>query len=290
VPSSRDLRRRIRSVRGTQQITKAMKMVAAAKLRRAQTAITQARPYADTMARVLGSLAARTEHSHPLLESRGGKRAWLVVVSSDKGLCGSFNANLLREAGKVLLRTELWESAEVVAIGRRASDFFRRRGLAVVLDERDTMSKLSAADGARLGAMFIEAFDSGRVDEVWLLYNRFVSLIRQDITLERLLPVKPPAAREGVPVEGRPVDYLYEPDALALLASLLPRHVEAQVQRCLYDSAAAEQAARMTSMEAATKNAGDMIDSLTMLYNRTRQAGITKELLEIVSGAQALAD
>jgi F-type H+-transporting ATPase subunit gamma len=128
------------------------------------------------------------------------------------------------------------------------------------------------------------------VDEVWLLYNRFVSLIRQDITLERLLPVKPPAAREGVPVEGRPVDYLYEPDALALLASLLPRHVEAQVQRCLYDSAAAEQAARMTSMEAATKNAGDMIDSLTMLYNRTRQAGITKELLEIVSGAQALAD
>lgn len=290
MPSSRDLRRRIRSVRGTQQITKAMKMVASAKLRRAQAAVTQARPYADTMARVLGSLAGRTEHSHPLLESRTGTRAWLVVVSSDKGLCGSFNANLLREASKILVRADRWESVEVVAIGRKASDFFRRRSWPVVHDERDTMSKVSAVAGARLGAMFIEAFDSGRVDEVWVLYNRFVSLIRQDITLERLLPVKPPAAGEGVAAEGRPVDYLYEPDAETLLASLLPRHVEAQVQRSLLDSAAAEQAARMTSMEAATKNAGDMIDSLTLLYNRTRQAGITKELLEIVAGAQALVD
>jgi F-type H+-transporting ATPase subunit gamma len=266
-----------------------MKMVAAAKLRRAQAAVTQARPYADTMARVLGSLAARTEHSHPLLESPTGTRVWLVVVSSDKGLCGSFNANLLREATKVLARTDRWESVEVVVIGRRASDFFRRHNWTVVHDERDTMSKVSAVAGARLGAIFIEAFESGRVDEVWLLYNRFVSLIRQDITLERLLPIKPPAA-ESVPAEGPPVDYLYEPDAPTLLAWLLPRHVEAQVQRSLLDSAAAEQAARMTSMEAATKNAGDMIDGLTLLLNRTRQAGITKELLEIVSGAQALAD
>jgi len=290
VPSSRDLRRRIRSVRGTQQITKAMKMVASAKLRRAQAAVTQARPYADTMARVLGSLAARTEQSHPLLESRPGTRAWLVVVSSDKGLCGSFNANLLREASRILARTDRWESVEVVAIGRRASDFFRRRNWPVVHDERDTMTKVSAAAGARLGAMFIEAFTSGRVDQVWLLYNRFASLIRQDITLERLLPISPPKPAAEVPAAGPPVDYLYEPDAASLLDSLLPRHVEAQVQRCLLDSAAAEQAARMTSMDAATKNAGDMIDSLTLLYNRTRQAGITKELLEIVAGAQALAD
>ena len=148
------------------------------------------------------------------------------------------------------------------------------------------MSRLTAADGARLGQMFTQAFTSGQVDEVWLFYNRFVSIMRQKITLERLLPVETPA------VEDRPdepqVDYLYEPDAATLLDELLPRHVEAQVQRSLYDSAAAEQAARMTSMDAATKNAGDMIDSLTLLYNRTRQAGITKELLEIVSGAQAL--
>jgi len=290
VPSTRDLRRRIRSVQGTQQITKAMKMVAAAKLRRAQTAITQARPYADTMARVLGSLASRTEQSHPLLEHRERSRTWLVVITSDKGLCGSFNANLLREASRTLARGDRWESVEVVAIGRKASDFFKRRDWAVAHEERETMSRLSAEDGARLGSMFTEAFTSERVDEVWLLYNRFVSLIRQEITLERLLPIEPPAAEETSVADGPPVDYKYEPDAETLLATLLPRHVEAQVQRSLYDSAAAEQAARMTSMDAATKNAGEMIDSLTLLYNRTRQAGITKELLEIVAGAQALAE
>jgi F-type H+-transporting ATPase subunit gamma len=290
VPSTRDLRRRIRSVQGTQQITKAMKMVAAAKLRRAQAAITQARPYADTMARVLSSLASRTEHSHPLLETRESSRARLVVISSDKGLCGSFNANLLREASRVLTRRDRWESVDVVAIGRKASDFFRRRDWSVVHDERETMSKLTATDGERLGSMFTEAFTSGAVDEVWLLYNRFVSLIRQEITLERLLPIEPPEPPGGSVADSPPVDYLYEPDAATLLATLLPRHVEAQVQRCLYDSAAAEQSARMTSMDAATKNAGDMIDSLTLLYNRTRQAGITKELLEIVAGAQALAE
>ena len=261
-------------------------MVATAKLRRAKAAIEQARPYADTMARVLGSLASRTEHSHPLLERREGEGGrWLVVITSDKGMCGSFNANLLREASKIL-KGDDWQGTEVVAIGRKASDFFRRRSWAVAHEERETMSRLTAADGARLGQMFTQAFTSGQVDEVWLLYNRFVSIMRQKITLERLLPVETPA------VEDRPdepqVDYLYEPDAATLLDELLPRHVEAQVQRSLYDSAAAEQAARMTSMDAATKNAGDMIDSLTLLYNRTRQAGITKELLEIVSGAQAL--
>jgi F-type H+-transporting ATPase subunit gamma len=287
LPSTRDLQRRIRSVKGTQQITKAMNMVAAAKLRRAQAAIVQARPYADTMARVLASLAARTEHSHPLLERRdNGAARWLVVISSDKGLCGSFNANLLREAERQL-KSERWDGVEIVAVGRKASDFFRHRTWNVVHEERETMSKVSAVDGPRLGQMFTQAFSSGQVDEVWLLYNRFVSIMRQEITLERLLPVEPPEIEE-TDEGGELVDYLYEPDAVTLLGELLPRHVEAQVQRCLYDSAAAEQAARMTSMDAATKNAGEMIDSLTLLYNRTRQAGITKELLEIVSGAQAL--
>jgi F-type H+-transporting ATPase subunit gamma len=159
----------------------------------------------------------------------------------------------------------------------------------VVHEERETMSKLTADDGPRFGQMFTQAFSSGQVDEVWLLYNRFVSIMRQQITLECLLPVEPPEiAADQIGGAGELVDYLYEPDAVTLLGELLPRHVEAQVQRSLYDSAAAEQAARMTSMDAATKNAGDMIDSLTLLYNRTRQAGITKELLEIVSGAQAL--
>ena len=286
MPSTRDLRRRIRSVTGTQQITKAMQMVAAAKLRRAQATIEQARPYADTMARVLGSLAARTEHSHPLLERRAGDAgSWLVVITSDKGMCGSFNANLVREASRELTAGRFGR-AEVVAIGRKGSDYFRRRDWTVAHEERETMSKLTGDDGDRLSAMFVQAFSSGQVDEVWLLYNRFVSVLRQKITLQRLLPVEPPALEEQP--TGQLVDYLYEPDPATLLAHLLPRHVAAQVQRCLYDSAAAEQAARMTSMDAATKNAGDMIESLTLLYNRTRQAGITKELLEIVSGAQAL--
>ena len=292
MPSSRDLVRRIRSVKGTQQITKAMKMVAAAKLRRAQTAVTKARPYADTMARVLGSLASRTEFTHPMLSTREGTRARLVVISSDKGLCGSFNANMLREADR-LIKSDRWESLDLVTIGRKASDHYRRQeAVTVVHDERETMSKLGADDGPRLGEMFTEAFTSGEVDEVWLIYNKFASLIRQEITLERLLPIEAEAleSEAAVETEGPPVDYLYEPNVEELMSALLPRHVQAQVQRCLYDSAAAEQAARMTSMEAATKNAGEMIENLTLLYNRTRQAGITMELLEIVAGAQALAD
>jgi F-type H+-transporting ATPase subunit gamma len=285
LPNTRDLVRRIRSVKGTQQITKAMKMVAAAKLRRAQQAITEARPWADTLSHVLANVASRTEFSHPLLEAHEGERTWLVIISSDKGLCGSFNANLLRNIEKDL-KAERWPEVELAVIGRKASDYFRRRPWERVIDERETMTNISAADGPRLGQRFIEAFTSGEVDSVWLVYNSFVNMIRQDLKIERLLPIEPPTADEAD--DGSQVDYLYEPDARTLLAELLPRHVETQVQAALYDSAAAEQAARMTSMDAATRNAGDMIDALTLLYNRTRQAAITKELIEIVSGAQAL--
>ena len=285
MPNTRDLVRRIRSVKGTQQITKAMKMVAAAKLRRAQEAITEARPWADTLSKVLANVASRTEFSHPLLEEHEGQRTWLVVISSDKGLCGSFNANLLRNVEKDL-EAERWPEIELAVVGRKASDYFRSRRWERVIDERETMSALSAADGPRLGQKFIEAFSAGEVDSVWLAYNSFVNMIRQDLKIERLLPIEPPTAEESD--DDSQVDYLYEPDARTLLAELLPRHVETQVQTALYDSAAAEQAARMTSMDAATRNAGDMIDALTLLYNRTRQAAITKELIEIVSGAQAL--
>ncbi len=287
MPSTRDLTRRIRSVKGTQQITKAMKMVAAAKLRRAQEAVTNARPYADTLSKVLANVAARTEESHPLLERRESGRVWLVVVSSDKGLCGSFNANLLRQVEKDL-KNKRWPDVELILIGRKASDYFRVRNYPVAHQERDTMNRLTAADGPRLGAMFMKAFTSGQVDEVWVAYNKFVSVLRQEITIERLLPIQPPAADPDAEDAG--TDYLYEPDAEGLLAALLPAYVETEVQTVLYDSAAAEQASRMTSMGAATKNAGEMIDALTMLYNRTRQAAITKELIEIVSGAQALGD
>jgi F-type H+-transporting ATPase subunit gamma len=285
LPNTRDLVRRIRSVKGTQQITKAMKMVAAAKLRRAQAAITNARPWADTLTHVLANVAARTEFSHPLLEPHEGERTWVMVISSDKGLCGSFNANLLRQVERDL-RSKRWPEVELLVVGRKASDYFRRRSWSVVLDERETMSRLSADSGPRLGQKLIGAFTSGAVDQVWLAYNSFVNLIRQEVVIQRLLPIEPPpVADEGSLAQ---VDYLYEPDARSLLAELLPRHVETQVQRALFDSAAAEQAARMTSMDAATRNAGEMIDRLTLLYNRTRQAAITRELIEIVSGAQAL--
>jgi len=284
--NARDLKRRIRSVKGTQQITKAMKMVAAAKLRRAQERITAARPYADTLQRVLQNLAARTEHTHPLLEEREVRNVWLVVVSGDKGLCGAFNSNLLREAEHVLSEKG-WPGVEIVAIGKKAADHFGKRDWHVVHAERETMSQLTAEDGPRLAEMFVTAFDSGQVDEVYLLYNRFLSIIRHEIVLERLLPIEPPAAVEAEDEAGG-IDYLYEPSAEALLSELLPRHVAIQTQRALYDSAAAEQAARMTAMDAATKNADEMIDHLTLVYNRTRQAAITKEILEIVAGAEAL--
>jgi len=285
LPNTRDLVRRIQSVKGTQQITKAMKMVAAAKLRRAQEAISEARPWADTLSHVLANVAARTEFSHPLLEEHDGERTWVVVVSSDKGLCGSFNTTLLRAIEKDLL-AERWPDVELAVVGRKASDYFRRRQWNLVIDDRETMSSLTTGAGPRLGQRFIEAFTSGEVNSVWLAYNSFVNMIRQDIVVERLLPLEPPTVEDDA--DDSQVDYLYEPDAKTLLAELLPRHVETQVQRALLDSAAAEQAARMTSMDTATRNAGDMIDALTMLYNRTRQAAITKELIEIVSGAQAL--
>jgi len=282
--NTRDLRRRIKSVKGTQQITKAMKMVAAAKLRRAQVRILRARPYADTLSRVLASLAERTEHTHPLLQQREVKRTWLVVVTSDKGLCGSFNHNMVRYAAK-LVDSDRWPSVELVPIGKKAVDFFRKRDSTIAAAEPTVMSKVTAAEGRRIATSLIDAFSEGRADEIWIVYNRFLSLIRHETVLERVLPVEPPAATEA-PLPN--VDYIYEPDPATLLAELLPRHVEVQIQTALYDSSAAEHAARMTAMDAATKNANDMIDRLTLLYNRTRQAAITKELIEIVSGAQAL--
>jgi F-type H+-transporting ATPase subunit gamma len=263
-----------------------MKMVAAAKLRRAQEAITHARPWADTLSHVLANVAARTEFSHPLLEDHEGERTWVVVISSDKGLCGSFNTNILRAVEKDL-EEDRWPEVELAVVGRKASDYFRSRRWNLVVNDRETMSAPTAEAGPRLGKRFVEAFTSGEVDSVWLVYNSFVNMIRQDLVVDRLLPIEPPTVVDEDQDESQ-VDYLYEPDARTLLAELLPRHVETQVQRAIFDSAAAEQASRMTSMDAATRNAGDMIDALTMLYNRTRQAAITKELIEIVSGAQAL--
>jgi len=286
LPSKQDLRRRIRSVRSTQQLTRAMKMVYAAKLRRSQAAVAEARPYAAALGGVLRSLAGRVGGSrHPLLVERAERSVTLVVVAGDKGLCGAFNTNILREAA-VLMRSGRWEQVEIVLVGRRAVDFARRRGLAAVAAYPELMKRVTAEGSREVARLVTERYGNSRTDAVYLLYNRFRSILQQEVTLERLLPIARVEGEAGAPAAGT----IFEPSPQALLGEILPRHVEFQVFRALLDSQAAEHAARMTAMDAASNNAEDMIDRLTLTYNRARQASITKELIEIVSGAQALAE
>jgi len=286
LPSKQDLRRRIRSVRSTEQITKAMKMVAAAKLRRAQARILEARPYAAAIEAVLRSLAARVSgHRHELLQERPEHVVTLVVVTSDKGLCGAFNANVLREATS-LLQSGRWEKVELVLAGRRGIDYFRRRTYTTLATYPDLMNNVTPKAAFAVARGLANRFASGKTDAIYLLHNRFRSIMRQEVTLERLLPIE----RAKLVAGERPAAYIFEPSPQALLGQILPRHVEFQLLRVLLDSQAAEHASRMTAMDAASKNAGDMIDRLTLTYNRARQAAITKELIEIVSGAQALAE
>ena len=295
----RDYRTRIRSVKSTQQITRAMKMVAAAKLRRAQDRILAARPYARKMLEVLSSLAARAE-KHPLLVRRPEEKVLLVVVAADKGLCGSFNTNIVNRARAVLddLAASSGSTAgtiQVDIIGRKARDWFRRRPYPVRRVQVDLIRDVSLEDARGIATDLIEQFTSGAIDSVRLVYNEFKSVIQQRVVVEPLLPIPratfgPGAfeAADAVAPEPAPEDYIYEPDQEALFAALLPKHVMIQVHRVLLESAAAEHGARMTAMENATRNAGEMIDSLTLQMNKIRQASITKEILEVVSGAEAL--
>ena len=286
MPSKQDLRRRIRSVRSTEQITKAMKMVAAAKLRRAQARILEARPYAAALEAVLRSLAARVGgHRHKLLQERPEHTVTLVVVTSDKGLCGAFNANVLREA-TALLEGGRWERVELVLAGRRGIDYFRCRTYPTLVTYPELMNTITPEAAFRVAKRLEKRFAAGETDAIYLLHNHFHSIMRQEVTLERLLPIE----RAKLVAGERPAAYIFEPSPQALLGQILPRHVEFQMLRVLLDSQAAEHASRMTAMGAASKNAGEMIDGLTLTYNRARQASITKELIEIVSGAQALAE
>ncbi len=272
-------------MRSTQQLTKAMQMVAAAKLRRAQARVLEARPYAAALHEVLRSLASRVSgQRHELLMERPEETVTLVVVTADKGLCGAFNANVLREAG-ALLRGKRWPKVELVLAGRRGIDFFRRRSHFVLSTYPELMNVVTPGAAAELAHALARRYAKRKTDAVYLLFNHFRSVIRQEVTLERLLPVE----RADVAGGERPAGYIFEPSPQALLSQILPRHVQFQILRALLDSQAAEQAARMTAMDAASRNAGEMIDSLTLTYNRARQAAITKELIEIVSGAQALA-
>jgi len=284
LPSRLDLRRRIRSVKATEQITKAMKMVAAARLRRWQNRILEARPYAEELAAVLRRLASKVaERKHPLLQQRPENRVALVVVTGDKGLCGAFNANVLREA-TAILESNRFPEVEITLVGRKGSEFFRHRNIPVASQHLDLPGKLTPEGAFALARELASKFAAGRVDAVYVLYNHFKSIIQQRVVLEKLLPIE----RERLGDGDGDVPLLFEPTPQAILHALLPKHVEFQMWRMLLDSVAAEHAARMVAMDAASKNAAEMIDRLTLTYNRVRQATITKELIEIVSGAAAL--
>ncbi len=289
MPSLIDIRRRVRAVKSTQQITKAMKMVSASKLRRAQDRVIGARPYAQQMLRVLNSLTTRVDaEAHPLLSESpaAGAPPLLIVISADRGLCGSFNSNIIKQAAS--FRPESTDRDVAMAlVGRKGRDFFKRRGVDIRYETVGVFQHVKYGHAQEIAHHAIEAFTEGRVSAVYLLYNEFKSVMSQKVVVERLLPL-PRLTPENGGVTGPQVDYLYEPSAEEILTSLVPRHVEIQVYRALLESAAAEHAARMTAMDAATRNAQEMVDKLTLYMNKVRQASITREIIEVVSGAQAL--
>ncbi len=284
MPTLQDIRRRLRSVRTTRQMTRAMKVVAASRLRRAQERIFNARPYAREMMALLQNVAARApEESHPLLARRPIQRALLVVVTADRGLCGAFNANLIRAAEAHLSQAGAAE-VSLLAVGRKGRDAFRRRGLALAGEWINLFRKLEFADAKDIARELMELYTRRSVDAVDVLYNEFKSILTQRVQTERFLPIAPLARQEGEPLG----DYIYEQPPRQILQSLLPRYVEIEIYRVLLESQAAEHAARMTAMDSATNNAEELIDTLTLTMNRLRQAAITKEIIEVVSGADAL--
>ncbi|HEV3275754.1 MAG TPA: ATP synthase F1 subunit gamma [Terriglobia bacterium] len=286
MPNILDLRRRIRSVRNTRQITRAMKMVAGARLRRAQERILHARPYAAAIRGVLESVAARVDLTEegvsPLLAVREVRKVLLVLVTADRGLCGAFNSNLVRAAHRYLEEHSNLE-VSMLAVGRKGYDHFRKRPVALAGEYVNIFSKLEFGSAQAIAAKIIELYSSAAVDAVDFLYNEFKSIMTQRVVVERYLPVPPVKPAEGQFL----VDYIYEQPPKEIFSLLLPRYVESQVYRALLESQAAELAAKTTAMDAATRNAGEMIDKYTLTMNRMRQAAITKEIIEIVSGAQA---
>jgi len=282
-----DIRRRLRSLKNTQQITKAMKMVAAARLRRAQDRAIAARPYAKALREVLASVSARvSEISHPLLAEREEKNVAVLIVAGDRGLAGAFNANVNRAVAQ-LLSGKAWESVTLTAIGKKALEFWRRRK--TPLSARNypgVFSRIEYATAKEIADGLAAAFAEGSIDAAYIVYNEFRSVMSQIVRVDRLLPIARAEVALAEAARGG-VEPLFEPDPATILSRLLPRYLEFTVFRILLESAAAEYGARMTAMDSASKNAGDMIDSLTLTYNRARQARITKELIEIVSGAAA---
>jgi F-type H+-transporting ATPase subunit gamma len=288
MPTLKTVRTRIASVKSTQKITRAMKLVAAAKLRRAQDAIIAARPYAQALAEAVSEVAARAgDDAHPMLQQREGRRLAVITLTSDRGLCGGFNANICRATHRFVeekLKSKDADDVQVDVVGRKGRDYFRRRRLKIAHELPGVVGE-AALDRARDLALTVSSdFIDGRVDGVFLSYNEFKSAMSQRVVVERLLPIVPAPAS----AESGHTDFLYEPGKKELLNLLLPLYVQSQIYRAFLESIASEFGARMTSMDNATTNASEIIDRLTLQYNRARQAAITKELMEIVGGAEAL--
>ncbi len=297
MPSLIDLRRRIRAVKSTEQITKAMKTVAASKLRRAQDRIVNARPFASLMRRVLADLAERNADApgHPLLAPPRAPEApvLLFLVTADKGLCGSFNSHLVREASSFIVNAE--KPVVLGLVGRKGRDYFGRRGVEIRFEMVNLFTKLTYAHAEGMAETAIQQYVDGEVSRVVVLYNEFKSVLQQKVIVDQLLPIPTLQEAGGETDDGladvtdlAEAGHLFEPAAEQIFTDLLPHHVETQCFRVLLESAAAEHAARMTAMDAATRNAGEMIDGLTLHMNKVRQAAITRELIEVVSGAEAL--
>jgi F-type H+-transporting ATPase subunit gamma len=310
--SLRDIRKRIRSVKNSQKITKAMKLVAASKLKRAQDAIVRARPYATALGGLLARVSARAQADtdqteamplHPLLVLRPPRRVLLVVITSDRGLCGAFNSNILRRAERFISENaERFEHIEIATIGRKGRDYFRKRHLAPVRDYPGIVGNLHYDQAITLAEGLVKEYTEQSLDAGFLLYNEFKSAISQQVSLRDILPVTPEAPEKAVsasaPADAQAlaapqapadeVDYLYEPDRATVLNRLVPRYVAIEMWRALLESVASEHGARMTAMDSATRNARDLTEQLTLQYNRARQATITRELMDIVGGAEAL--
>jgi F-type H+-transporting ATPase subunit gamma len=296
MPNLLDIRRRIKSVKNTQQITKAMKMVSAAKLKRAQDRVITARPFANKMTEVLAGLAERTDENfhHPLLDSRGDERYLVVLITADKGLCGAFNTNLTK-AAQAFIDSNPGKEIEILAVGRKGRDFFRRRGVMLAGEYIGLTGKgrVEFSEALEVARDIIKRFTENReIDKVFLVYNEFKSVMQQRVAIEQLLPI---ARQTSSADDNQPspeavslVDYIYEQPAGEIFAKLLPQLIETQIFRALLESIASEQGARMTAMDSASKNARELIDSLTLNMNRIRQAAITNEIIEVVSGAAAL--
>jgi len=279
-----DVKQRIKSVKSTEQITKAMKLVAASKLRKAQEAILTARPYAVKLMDVMNHLAARCNNDmHPLLENREGKKTLLLVVTADRGLCGAFNTNIVKKASQIIKSNPEHEFSLILA-GKKGADYFKNRPHKVQEKLIGWTREFDYMQAAKIGESLAQLFIDKVVDKIYVVYNEFKSVMQQEVIQEQLLPIVPETLKET----GEPVNYIYEPDEETLLEDILKRYMAVEVYRAFLESTASEHGARMTAMDSASRNAKEMIRDLTLFYNRTRQAAITKELIEVVNGAEAL--